>query len=300
MISNLEYYRVFYCAASEGSFTRAAKKLYVTQSAVSQSIHHLEEELGHRLFNRTTKGLILTEEGIILYHVLQNAFSEIDRGEQDLKEHQKETKSLKIGTTLIALEVFLEPVLLQYRKEHPEIRLIIRESTVSDLSRMLESGEIDLAFLVTPIGYGTRLELKELTTVQDIACASSDYPMNFERIYTPQQLLEFPLISTDQETGIRTPVDEWFWNSGIIFSPGITTRSGAEAEELTRKGFGVGILPAEAIAGDLQKGILRKVRTTSLPEKRTIYLAMKPGEMVTEQCRELMEMIEIKKKEIRH
>lgn len=297
MVSNLEYYRVFYFAASEGSFTRAARKLYVTQSAVSQSIRHLEEELECRLFNRTAKGLTLTEEGVILYHYLQNAFAQIDRGEQDMKDGRKNGQTIRIGTSLIALQVFLEPVLLQYRKEHPEICLIIHESTVPDLAKMLEAGEIDLAFLVTPIGYGTKLELKELMTVQDIACASPSFPVNFERIYTPQQLLEFPLISTDSETGIRTPVDEWFWNSGMIFSPDITARSGVEAEELTEKGFGIGILPAEAIADDLKKGTLKKVRTTSLPEKRKIYLAMKPGEIITGQSEILLKMINGKEKE---
>ena len=294
MVSNLEYYRVFYCAASERSFTRAAGKLYVTQSAVSQSVHHLEEELGYRLFNRTTKGLTLTEEGTVLYHTLQTAFSEIDRSEADMKKHQKVTQTLKVGTTLIALQVFLEPVLLQYQKEYPDIRLILHESAVPVLSRMLEAGEIDLAFLVTPIGYGTRLELTELTTVQDIVCATPSYPLNFERIYTPEQLLEFPLISTDQETGIRTTVDEWFWSSGIIFSPEITARSGTEAEDLTRRGFGIGILPEEAVHEDLYDGTLKKIRTTSLPEKRTIYLALKPGEMIGKESRNLLDLVQQK------
>lgn len=291
MITNLEYYRVFYYAASEGSFTRAAQKLCVTQSAVSQTIKRLEESCGCRLFYRTTNGLVLSKEGEILYESLQNAFHEIDQGERLMQEQMQAPSYLCIGTVLTALQAFLSPVLLQYQKKHPEIHVQIHEDTVHHLTQMLESGEISLAFLVTPLEYGTRLDLRKAAVVQDVACVSKDFPMNLERIYTPQQLLEYPVISTDRRNGIRATIDEWFWDSGLIFSPAITTRSGAEAEELTRQGFGIGILPEEAVKDDLEKGILKRVRTTSLPKERIIYAAVKQREGIGKAEKELLDMI---------
>lgn len=198
---------------------------------------------------------------------------------------------LCIGTVLTALQAFLSPVLLDYQKKHPEIHVQIHEDTVHHLVQMLESGEISLAFLETPLEYGKKLELRKAAVVQDIASVSKDFPIDLERIYTPQQLLEHPVISTDRRNGIRAAIDEWFWNFGLIFSPAVTTRSGAEAEELTREGFGIGILPEQAVKDDLDKGILKRVRTTSLPKERIIYAAVKQQEGSGKAEKELLDMV---------
>ncbi len=139
MITNLEYYRVFYYAASEGSFTRAAQKLCVIQSAVSQTIKRLEESCGCRLFYRTTNGLVLSKEGEILIESLQSAFHEIDQGERLMKEQMQAPAYLCIGTVLTALQAFLSPVLLDYQKKHPEIHVQIHEDTVHIWSRCLKA-----------------------------------------------------------------------------------------------------------------------------------------------------------------
>ena len=84
MISNLEYYRTFLHVANSCSFTRAAELLFISQSAVSQTIKKLENELNCTLFERTSHGLLITEEGTALYRHVQKAMEELDRGENAL------------------------------------------------------------------------------------------------------------------------------------------------------------------------------------------------------------------------
>ena len=72
MVSKLDLYRVFYQVGKSKSFSKASKELFMTQPAVSQAIMHLEEELGIRLFNRTPKGVSLTNEGKVLYEYVNS------------------------------------------------------------------------------------------------------------------------------------------------------------------------------------------------------------------------------------
>lgn len=99
MISKLDLYRVFGCVGKCKSFSKAAKELYMTQPAVSQSIMQLEKELSIRLFTRTPKGVILTNEGEILFEYVTSAISLIEAGEKKMLD----SKNLMIGDLKIGV-----------------------------------------------------------------------------------------------------------------------------------------------------------------------------------------------------
>jgi len=84
----LDFYKVFYEVAETMSFSKAADRLYITQSAVSQSVKNLETALDSRLFIRGSKGIALTAEGELLYEYVKNAISLIDKGEAELQKLQ--------------------------------------------------------------------------------------------------------------------------------------------------------------------------------------------------------------------
>lgn len=86
MSVKLDIYRIFVEVAKWKSFSKAAKNLYITQPAVSQSIHQLEKELGTRLFTRTPRGVVLTNEGHILFEYASSAINLIDVGVTKLLE----------------------------------------------------------------------------------------------------------------------------------------------------------------------------------------------------------------------
>jgi len=85
---NFELYKVFYYVASSLSFSEASKQLFVSQSAVSQSIQKLEKKLGQTLFVRTTKRVNLTEAGSLLFQHIKPAIELIRQGERQLDERQ--------------------------------------------------------------------------------------------------------------------------------------------------------------------------------------------------------------------
>jgi len=134
------------------SFSRAAKELYMTQPAVSQSIMQLERELDIRLFTRTSKGVILTNEGRILFEYASSAMNLIHVGEDKLlKIKNMMIGDLKIGVGDTISRYFLLPYLEQFHKEYPNIKFKIINATTLELCASVKSGEIDIAICNFPI-----------------------------------------------------------------------------------------------------------------------------------------------------
>ena len=86
MNQNLSSYYIFYTVAKAGNISKAAKELYISQPAISKSIQKLEESLNCKLFTRSSRGVLLTDEGEILYDHVREAFTSLNEGERKLKE----------------------------------------------------------------------------------------------------------------------------------------------------------------------------------------------------------------------
>src|SRR6516165_6905197 len=124
-ISQLE---VFLAVAREGGFSRAADKLYRTQSAVSQSVRKLESEIGEPLFDRSSRDGLLTDAG----RVLQEYAEKLLNLRHDAQEALLELRELQKGKLAIAANEFtalyLLPVLAEFRRRHPMIKITVQRS----------------------------------------------------------------------------------------------------------------------------------------------------------------------------
>src|SRR2546428_12163717 len=125
---DLAQLEVFLTVTRERQFSRAAEKLYRTQSAVSQSIHKLEEEIGEPLFDRSSRDGLLTDAG----RVLQEYAERLLNLRNDAREALVELRELQKGKLAIAANEFtalyLLPVLAEFRRLHPMIRITVRRS----------------------------------------------------------------------------------------------------------------------------------------------------------------------------
>ena len=100
MNQNLSSYRIFYTVANTGNISKAAKELYISQPAISKSIQKLEESVGCKLFSRSSRGVVLTDEGKLLYEHVSEAFETLTMGEEKLKRSiELGVGHLKIGVS---------------------------------------------------------------------------------------------------------------------------------------------------------------------------------------------------------
>ena len=128
---SLELYKVFYTVAKHKSFSKAAKELYISQSAVSQAIKNLEQNIGIPLFIRSTKNVSLTVDGDILFGYLSQVFDLIQTAEEKLQTRQdKYNGQVVIASTDTLCKYFLLPKIYEITKNHPNIKIkIISRST---------------------------------------------------------------------------------------------------------------------------------------------------------------------------
>src|SRR6202166_3252757 len=143
-LSQLE---VFLAVAREHRFSRAAEKLYRTQSAVSQTIRKLETELGEALFDRSSREGILTDAGQVLYEYAERLLNL----RQDARESLTELRELHKGKLLIAANEFtalyLLPVLAEFRRLHPALKITVRRSLGSHIPDDVLKHDVELGVL---------------------------------------------------------------------------------------------------------------------------------------------------------
>ena len=138
MTVKLEQYRIFKAIADTGNISRTAKQLYLSQSAVSQSLQQLESALGVRLFSRTARGVTLTAEGSVLYDYAAQALSLLEAGEARIAQSRELLKGeLSIGVSSTLTKYYLLPFLRDYHQQYPHIHVRILNGTSRRVLQLL-------------------------------------------------------------------------------------------------------------------------------------------------------------------
>ena len=246
MAVKLELYRVFKEVAETGNISAAAKNLYISQSAVSQSIKQLETALQARLFARSPRGVTLTGEGQMLYQYVRNALGLLATGEDKLSQAQQLLLgTLTIGASDTVTGQFLTPYLDEFHHQHPGIRLKIVSGRSAKVASMLRSGGVDIAFASSP--KDATLETWPCFTTHSVFVAGKNYHCDFDKIYTRQEMAEFPLILLERKASSRVFLEQEFLKAGVTLTPEIELSS--RQLLVTLAGIGLGV----ALAGVVGK-----------------------------------------------
>lgn len=266
----LDLYKIFCEVAKCESFSKAAKVLFMTQPAVSQAIMQLEEELGMRLFTRTPKGVILTNEGQILFEYANSAMNLISVGEKKLQESKNlMVGELKIGVGDTISRYFLLPYLEKFHNGYPNIKLKVVNRTTLELCTLLKSGEVDIAICNLPIR-DSSLEVKELMEIHDVFVYGGKYKKDLSKYLTLEEIAKFPLILLEPKSNSRQYVEKYILSKGIRIKPEIELGSHELLLEFAKINLGISCVIREFSQEYLQAGVLYEVQTTEEIPKRSI------------------------------
>lgn len=268
MVVKLELYRVFCEVAKQKSLSKAASSLYMTQPAVSQSIAQLERELGLRLFTRTSKGVILTNEGKLLFEYANSAINLINKGEEKLEEWKNLTAGeLKIGVGDTISRYFLLPYLEKFHKLYSNIKLKIMNKTTLELCALVKSGEIDIAICNLPIEEPA-LEIIKIMDIHDIFVCGNVYKEKLSSALSLKELSNLPLILLEPKSNSRRYVEKFFLSKGISIKPEIELGSHDLLLEFARINLGVSCVIREFSQEYLKKKELFEIKLNeNIPER---------------------------------
>lgn len=288
MEQNLNLYQVFYEVAGCRNFSVAAKKLYISQPAVSKAISRLEENLNTVLFRRSSKGAILTREGELLCRYVEQALGMLKAGEDELAlSAYRKVCPLSIGVSTMLCKYILLPVLKSFIEENPNIKISISCQSTYDTLALLQEGSIDIGLvgISSPeeTGKNHAITYLPLKRIEDIFVATDSYLLSFQNEsrekfrekddFLKDTLKKASFIMLDKENISRKHVDYFLAEHQIILQNVIEVNNMDLAIEFARAGLGIACVIRDFVEKDLRNGTLRELKLGHKIPKRQIGFA---------------------------
>jgi DNA-binding transcriptional LysR family regulator len=267
---NLELYKVFYTVAKLKSMTKAAKKLEVSQPAVTKSIKTLETQLGGTLFIRSNKGLELTEEGKNFYNKIEIAFSFINDAENSFGDF-KDMKlgEVKIGISSVLTKILLLDIIKEYRDKYPGVKISITNGLTSDLINNLNKGKLDFVIYNEEDIEEKNVDIKKINTLSHNFVYNKNF-FDLSKVSSIEELTSYPLIFQKKDSNTRKLLESYLKENNITLTPIVEVVNQDLICEFVNKGIGVGF-----VLEDLVDEKYKELEKVKIKEniKTDIYIA---------------------------
>jgi len=241
---NYELYKVFYQVAKSLSFSEAADTLFISQSAVSQSIKTLEKRLNQTLFIRSTKRVALTKEGELLLKHIEPAINLISRGENQLCADPKSGVQLRIGASDTICRYYLVPFLNNFHKRFPSIHIKVTNATSLQCAKLLERNDVDVIITNSPnSALNNMMNITPVKEFRDIFIANQEAFPLAGRPITLQELQQYPILMLDKRATTSIFLHNLFLENSLDLVPAIELSSNDLLIDLAKIGLGIAFIP---------------------------------------------------------
>lgn len=267
---NLESYKVFYYVAETLSFSEAAKTLYISQSAVSQSIKMLESRLSTTLFTRSTKQVALTTDGELLYKHIEPALNLIERGEtQLLKASSIGASQLRIASSDTICRYFLVPYLDDFHHKFPDAHLKVVNGTSYECAKMLDLNKVDIIITNSPnTAVKNTMEISTIKEFKDVFIANPKY-FPTDKISSLKELLEYPILMLDKNSTTSEFLHNICLKHSLNLVPEIELSSNDLLIDLAKIGLGIAFVP-DFCLNDKEERLVKIDLKEELPKRHLI------------------------------
>lgn len=291
MDATLDLYHVFYAVAKQGNISRAANELFISQPAISKAIKKLEDSLSVSLFYRNSRGVTLTDEGVLLYEQVRIAFEAIDKGEEVVKR----TKQLGIGSLRIGVSTTLcKYLLLSYLKEFvekfPHMKITIQCQSTFDTVKLLEEGKIDIGLIGKP-EHLKHLVFYPITSIQDTFVTTKAYYENLKVRNGGDEMDIFKegnIMLLNEENITRRYIEEYFKSEGIQVHQVLEVSNMDLLIEFAKIGIGIACVIKEFVGDELADGLLMELPILKAIPKREVGFAYSSAGLKTKAMKEFI------------
>ena len=246
---DLHYLEIFYEVAKAKSFTKAAEKLFINQSAVSIQVKKFEEILKVKLFDRSSKKIKLTYIGESLYKMAEDIFEKVKRAEKEISRViEIDRARISIGASSIIAEPLLPSLMKDFSLSHEEIEYNVTISNKGHLLKLLKEGELDIIIIDSEHIIDSNLEIISIEKGPYVLISSRSY-LNIEDIEKD------PIITRNTIQNNNKAIELIEDKYGISFNTKINVVGNLEViKGMVREGVGNVILPYYAVYKDIKKG----------------------------------------------
>lgn len=242
---NYELYKVFYYVGKTLSFSEASRLLFISQSAVSQSIKALEKKLDKPLFVRSTKKVILTKEGELLFKHIESAVNLIEKGENLVAESMGVNGGqLRIAASDTICRYYLLPFLKEFHKKYPQVHIQVKNGTSIQCVEYLASNKVDL--IVTNYPNDTLsgvAKVVELIEFNDVFVANKESFKLERKKISYEELSKLPIMMLERNSTTSRFLHDEFLKRGIDLVPDIELSSNDLLIDMAKIGLGIAFVP---------------------------------------------------------
>jgi len=235
--------RAFRLVAQHRNFTRAAEALFITPSGLSVLIRELENRVGFRLFERTTRHVGLTPHGGELLAVIQKSLEELDAAIANIgRSARRSHQSISLGTTPLVAANVLPPAMREFRKQRPDVRIQIFDADLPTLIKMVETGKLDMSLGIFKAMAGVRREPFFRFSLMVARAAKDDIPPRGTTSWTA--LNGETLISLSSGHPHQQLIDKQLAQAGVKVQLGSTVNLLDTQIALVEAEEGIAIIPS--------------------------------------------------------
>lgn len=235
---------VFYTVAKYQNISLAAKKLGVTQPAISRIITSIEKEYNAVLFNRSKNGVTLTKEGQNLFEMIENPLNELIKVSDSLKgENSLKQNVLHIGTTTVALYCYFYKKLEGLKKQNPGVLFTIRTDTSSKIAEKVDKGELDFAFVTTPCQLSDNLEVRDIYRIDSSLIASNCFKDELSGPQSIKNLAKYPFVLFGSDAEIGKQINRFLDGNKVTVNAVYEVDNGALIPPIVRNGSYLAFIP---------------------------------------------------------
>ena len=254
----LRYLEILEAVAETGTFTGAAKKLYITQSAVSHAVAELEKQAGTALFERLPKGAVLTPCGVSLLEESRGILTACRHLDRRIK-HLEETTPVNIVSSITIASFMLPEILRQLKETAPDLHISVRVASANAALDILQRGNADIAFWEGAAPKGN-FHTVFLGSYRLCAACAPDFPLP-EQVITPARLCSCPLLLREPGSAIRDTLDNTLALASQKAAPVWESVNSLALIKAAEAGLGITILPEQLLSDSL---LLKKLRIVRL------------------------------------
>lgn len=258
----IRYLEILEAIAETGTFTSAAKKLYITQSAVSHAVAELEKQAGTALFERLPKGVALTRCGTSLLEESRSILTACRNLDRRMS-HLEENTPVNIVSSITIASFLLPEILRDLKTSFPQIQLSVRVASANAAIDILQRGNADIAFWEGAAPKGN-FQTVLLGSYNLCAACAPDFDLSVKAI-SPDQLCRYPLLLREQGSAIRDTLDNTLALANLRAEPVWESVNSLALIKAAEAGLGITILPEKLLLDSL---LLKKLRLISLDKMK--------------------------------
>lgn len=285
---NLDQLRSFSTLVATGSFSAAARRLNLTQPAVSRQISELEKRFGVRLVERAGRRARPTRAGEQLLDQIHRIEAAVSDAMAMMVPYQDDVVGrVVIGTGATACIYLLPAILQSLRRRFPALQILVHTGNTPDIVRLVDDNVIDVGLVTAPVR-GRSLSVVDAFEDEQVAVFPKK-GIAVPKILTPVALADLPLVLYEPGGNTRRSIDDWFRAGGIDARPIMELGSVEAIKELIHAGLGCAILPRMALAKNNKRFVIRPLSPVL---RRKLVIVLRRDKVLSGGLRHMLKALE--------